>query len=266
MGEISKIKMKKTNRTILIISIVLGIFGLFALAAWFRSYITHQQYLDNLYFLLAGTIKEIWKFVSTPTVFITVVVLFIVFIYREKILVALSHLRKVEVGSTKAEFEGLEKALEQSIEQKKSIDTPIETEKTQDNNLRNRIIDNLEKGWIIFYLKYDGISIILEDAIYEGAFDDLIIGQLRQRVTKYSKDDEAYFLPIIITWITLNFCLKDVLFTYSSGVNKSITMNLLPGIRELLKHRLDQLDLLETLKEGEHSRKEKGISSAYQGE
>ncbi|HWQ04253.1 MAG TPA: hypothetical protein VN452_02745, partial [Longilinea sp.] len=63
---------------------VLLILGLFALAAWFRSYIIHQPFLDNLYFLLAGTIKELWKFVTTPTVFIALVILSILFWNKEK--------------------------------------------------------------------------------------------------------------------------------------------------------------------------------------
>ncbi|MBK9924351.1 MAG: hypothetical protein IPP66_03585 [Anaerolineales bacterium] len=226
--------MKKNLRYFLSIC---GIFVLIFVYALFQAQALDTKFIVSLYTILSAIIYELWKLISNPTVFIALLILVVIRMFRENIENIFPAIKELSAGSLSAKFEFPEVKFPLSNTTQSILDKTSEAE----NVVARRIIDTLGISSCNVLLKIDNlplnvlefISILSDEKLFSVNYEF------------YSKRVEIditniYYDGILRSlWVYVIPHLMDK--QYIEG-NKIVRMNFKPGIRKLIKDHLQELE------------------------
>lgn len=140
--------MKKAARALPPILVVL------AIVSAYRAYIDHKPFPLAFDSLITTIIGELWKVISTPTVFIATILGIVLLTYRRQLSPFISALREISVGSISAKLEperiGISSQLLTAIED----ETPEDPNKaTVSLSTKQDVVSHLTEDFCLYLLK-----------------------------------------------------------------------------------------------------------------
>lgn len=136
---------------------------LLALISAYRTYIDHSPFLLSFDRLARAIVSEIWKILSTPTVFLATILALVLIAYREQLAPLALGLREVTFGAFTAKFLARQtRALEEeSVEQ--TIRTQAENAPRLADSTKREIVGNLSQETCLYFLQVANKPLPLEE-------------------------------------------------------------------------------------------------------
>jgi len=220
----------------LIVVIVLGVILAFS---FLESIVNKLDFIKSFEVVLSTMIREFWKFISNPTIFLCITAAFLIWKFRQSIESVFPNLKEVKAGMVTASFEPLPP---QGTSYEKNIksthkDTSINQKISEDNASDVYIINILGKKSCHFYIDIDGKALTKAALLREIEEREMFSSQLK---TDDPTKRNLYFNGVFnVLWSYFVFRL----FTVDlSDDNKTAHFNLKPGTREKLNDRLKYLE------------------------
>jgi len=141
--------------------IALNIIGFFLIIvgySYFRSYIDQIGFVFALDKVISIIISEIWKVLSSPTIFIATLIVLLLISFRENLLKFFPAIKEIKAGSFSAiidysQIENLLSAKSNELESAKDLDT-----KKKKEDVQNYLLERIGKETLTFFLELDGNS------------------------------------------------------------------------------------------------------------
>jgi hypothetical protein len=219
------------------IGIILATLTLLFLYTLFRSIVSSITFLNAFDIVSSNIITELWKFISTPTIFLGLLAFILIWRFRNSIESVFPGLKELKAGSFSALFETpILQDSDQSITElpNKKID---KNEANLEEKILDRTIDSLGKKFIQFFLDVDGKSftpdeIVRKLAEYKPYETFLISENERVRIGYYGGVYRA----------VLGHVMRKIFIINVHEDKKGSNFNLKAGIREKLENRLNMLE------------------------
>lgn len=225
--------MKKYWKTLIV---VLVFFGIILMYSWFRTLIDKTNLLISFDKTFSMVIQEIWKVISFPVIFISIIILVVVWNFRDQIFHFVKKVREIKYKDFSAAFElGDEKNFE-SIQKSQTPPVLIGTQVTQSND------DKLFRS-LISVMGEETIAVLLEldDKILsmEGIFNILKQNKLfHSTVISDEKPELSLFYYWGIFKSLNSYFLRNLSIAEVSEDKNQIKFSLKPRVREMLEEMM----------------------------
>lgn len=232
--------MKRKN---IILNIILFLFVVTGYS-YFRSYIDQVKFIVALDSTVSLIIAELWKLASSPTIFISLIVVILILSFKENLLMIFPAIKEIKAGSFSAiiDYSKLDKLLSTNLDGFESA-KDINTKKKQED-VTNYLLDRLGKETLLFFLEIDGkpleISQILKIAESNHVGENSMLDEDFKKLDSLSKFN--YLLGNFVVLIKLTF---PAFFYKNVDDDGEVTRTLKEGIRTKIEARLKLLDLQE---------------------
>lgn len=145
------------------ITFLAAVVFLLALISAYRTYIDHSPFLLSFDRLARAIVSEIWKILSTPTVFLAAILALVLIAYREQLAPLALGLREVTFGAFTAKFLARQALAleEESVEQ--TIRTQEENAPRLADSTKREIVGNLSQETCLYFLQVANKSLPLEE-------------------------------------------------------------------------------------------------------
>jgi len=226
----------RTNR-LKNISITIAILASVFIYAVFKSEVSKVTFLTSLDIIISNIIAELWKFVSTPTIFLGILAFILIWRFRNSIESIFPGLKEFKAGSFSALFEiPTDKDSSESINEKPRIKTD-KNEEILDEKIAERTIGLLGKRTTRLFLDIDGKSFALKDLLNKLAESNLYESFL---VSDDAKIREGFYAGIYRVMQT--YVMRYLFVINLSEDGKIAHFKLKAGIREKIENRINQLE------------------------
>ena len=218
--------------------VILGILFLVFFYAGFQSYATKSIFIISLYEVITTLIGEVWKLVSTPTVFVAGLLFIILWNYRTKIETIFPALRELSAGGVSAKFDFTD--ILPSLPNSRLEPHDIALQDSSENLVREQIISHLGKRTSNLMLRLNDQSLTVDEFI-----DKIQEAKLfSSHIEGYDPQQRRHFYYGVFNaiWIYIRPFLIDISFEQNYHVAQ---LKLKPGVKELVEARLESIEQKE---------------------
>jgi hypothetical protein len=212
-------------------------FALIGITALFRAVLDKIAYLIALDIVISTVIRELWKFITTPTIFIAILIAYVLWIFRKNIIAILPAIKEIKAGSFSATLDYAPENKSGSTDDNSATVTIDKYQTEYQTEAVDVIINELGEIACNIFLSFDEKVSSTDDWLNKFLEKDYLEFS---SLTGISENDKRNVY--IGVFKTLEAYIFDFLFSMKlSNDNNTAYITLLPGIREKLEARLQYL-------------------------
>jgi hypothetical protein len=215
---------KNLNGILLAVVILLIILAI----SYFRSIMDHKPYLISLDTLISFIWTEFIYLINSPTHFITIAILVILFILRKRILDLFPRIKEFSAAGFSLRFASI---INEKDYSKKLGKSTVDNLDIQDFIINQVLVEELWQ----FLIVIDGKSIEVDELlkILKANINHKLPGKVSENMYDY------YYLGMFISFSRVFDHISNITLTEGETV---VTLKLMPGIRNLLLSKLQEIE------------------------
>lgn len=219
------------NRILTIIILIVP----FIAYSWFRSVVSKIAFINVLDSLMSTVIVEIWKLISSPIIFVSLLVFILIWKFRNHIELMFPNVKEIKAGSFSALFE------KTSLETDYQLLSPKSSKKDKNTIEEDKVIaENLLEGASLQALQ---LFLYFDGKILSG--NDLREKMLEQKIgtnaveNQGEKIQKIYMNGVLRAYIP--YVLKKLFeFDYEDEAKTKAIFNLKKGLRKKIEDEIKE--------------------------
>jgi len=222
--------------------LILGVLLIVSLYASFESYAIKSTFLAALYDVISSLVTEIWRFISTPTVFISVLVFALLWSFRARLDAMFPAIRKLTAGNVSAEFDYSQSRTPVEALIPSNPLVPVNARPNSRSSDVEATPDTITQASVVSFLRGPTCRVLLKADGKLLTVDEFI--QIMDEEKAYERnirnaDKSEKFAFFLGAFRTLWMYVMPHLFSFETGDDLKVAhLHLKPGVRALIESRL----------------------------
>lgn len=222
------------NRTVIIITIVVIIIIAFS---FLRSKVYEMDFFKSFDIVLTNIISELWKFISNPTIFLGMSILFLVWKFRSNIEAMFPNLKELKAGGLSMTFNPLAfENVNQKISEKTDV-MPAGAKTFAEEKFFEEILDLSDQNICRLFLDIDDNKLTMQQLGKKFRESGIYKDELKTA----NEDYRNYFYRGVFNTLW-NYVITQIFTIKLSDKNRIAEFKLRNGFREKIINKIKDLD------------------------